>query len=193
MQAMVLNDTLTTIKANHQCIKILVQGQEHLIKTMNTYSYSFFFGTTLRYMEGAIAEFRSQITSLHTAIEVLEHGHLSAYFVPRRSLLAALVEINNHLPVDISLIELVRQNNLFKYYQLITVTAVALPNTLRLFMDIPLMKPDQFFDLFEVISVPVHYPEINMFAYYRTIILLLLNFSCTRVLICLVAALLNIN
>lgn len=30
------------------------------------------------------------------------------------------------------------------------------------------MNPDQFFDLFEVISFPVYYPEIDIFAYYQT-------------------------
>lgn len=123
-------------------------------------------------MEDAIAEFRSQMTSLRTAIKILEQGCLSTYFVPRQTLLTALVDINNHLPVNISLIECVWQDNLFKYYQLITVTAIALPNTLRLFIDLPLMNPDWFFDLFEVISFPLHYPRINMFAIIGQIILL---------------------
>lgn len=167
-QTTVLNETLIAVKENRQRIKMLIQGQEHLIKTVHTYNYSFFFGTVLRNMEVAIAEFRSQITSLRAAIEVLEQGRLSSYFVPRRTLYNALVDINNHLPIDITLIEPLRRDNLFKYYQLISVTAIALPNTLRLFVDIPLMNPERFFDLFEVIGFPVYYSEISMFVYYRT-------------------------
>lgn len=167
-QTTVLNETLIAVKENRQRIKMLIQGQEHLIKTVHTYNYSFFFGTVLRNMEVAIAEFRAQITSLRAAIEVLEQGRLSSYFVPRRTLYNALVDINNHLPIDITLIEPLRRDNLFKYYQLISVTAIALPNTLRLFVDIPLMNPERFFDLFEVIGFPVYYSEISMFVYYRT-------------------------
>lgn len=167
-QATVLNETFAAVKDNRRHIKMLLQGQEYLSQTMHSYSYSLSMGTALRYMESAIAEFRSQLTKMRAAIELLEQGRLGSYFVPRQSLLAALVDINNHLPAGVSLIEPVRSDNLFKYYQWITVTAVALPNTLRLFIDIPLMNPDQFFDLFEIVRFPVYYSEINTLAYYRT-------------------------
>lgn len=77
-QALVLNQTLNIVQDNSDRIQILTDRQTRIQGHLLAYQYTFYTGSSLRFVESTFAEFRSQLTLIREAIDVLGQGHLSS-------------------------------------------------------------------------------------------------------------------
>lgn len=167
-QTSILNHTFEVVKENTEQIQNLLISRGKIEHTLEAYRRAFYTGAALRYVENAFADFRSQLSDIREALDILGHGQLSPLFVSRQVLLDTLISIQNRLPQEITLIETPRSENLFKFYKWITVTSAAMPNKLRIFAEIPLITLDGYFNLYEIIRFPAYFPQANTFAFYQT-------------------------
>ncbi|XP_023230293.1 pre-rRNA-processing protein TSR1 homolog [Centruroides sculpturatus] len=126
------------------------------------------FEIIMRNLEFAMQEFHTQIIELREAIDVLEQGKLSSYIIAMEVMYRTLREIQPQLPEGYLLIEQVKADTLFKFYQWIITVAIALPGKLRIFAKMPLKTPSGYFDAYEILGFPTYVPALKAYAYFKT-------------------------
>ncbi|XP_023218979.1 uncharacterized protein LOC111621146 [Centruroides sculpturatus] len=82
-------------------------------------------------------------------------------------MLRTLRDIKLQLPEGYAMIEPIKPDTLFKYYQWITTIAVALPGKLRIFAKIPLITPSGYFDMYEIVKFPTYIPTLKTFFQFK--------------------------
>ncbi|XP_023216890.1 uncharacterized protein LOC111619421 [Centruroides sculpturatus] len=167
-QTTLLNDILNISKTNRHQIYVLFKRQESFRELMNLYRYELAFEIILRMIEFSIQEFHFQLVELREAIDILEQGRLSIYFISREIMLRTLRDIQLQLPEGYVMIEPIKPDTLFKYYQWITTIVVALPGKLRIFAKIPLITRSGYFDMYEIVKFPTYIPTLKTFFQFQT-------------------------
>jgi hypothetical protein len=74
-----------------------------------------------------------------------------------------LQQVSLQLPQGVSMLTGLAEEDMYVYYTIAMVHAVATSKSIRLFIDIPLKAADQYFELYQVHSLPFFHKGINRF------------------------------
>lgn len=110
----------------------------------------------LRSYESMINTIEIEIDSFATAIIQTSFGKLSPHFMTPKALVKSLKEIEAHLMTGTEMITPIKENLIYRYYEIASVRAGVINNRLRLFINIPLSTNDRTFDLYKIVSLPVY-------------------------------------
>jgi len=114
------------------------------------------YSAAIREIEIVILELKSSIIWLQEALDITSLGQLSPY-----NLSVILQQISLHLTAGFSMLTGLTVQEMYVYYTVATVRAVASSRNIRL--DIPLKAPDRYFELYQVDSLPFFHNGIGKF------------------------------
>ena len=108
----------------------------------------------VRQLEIALFQLTQQVDELLAAIQYTLQGKLPVTLIGPSDLHGIIRNLSLHLPKGYELVARTKQQNIFLYYDLITVAMVGDSHYLRLIMKIPLRTTEQLFSLYELIAPP---------------------------------------
>jgi len=113
----------------------------------------------VRQLEFALFHLTQQVDELLAAIQYALQGKLPVTLICPSVLHGIIRNVSFHLPEGYELVAGTKQQNIFLYYDLITVAMVEDNHNLRLIMKIPLRTREQLFSLYELIALPARIAE----------------------------------
>lgn len=117
---------------------------------------SFFaISSAFRTLETTLTEIQDEVGQLREAISITSLGKLSSYFLSPTRLLSILTAMQPHLPSDLRLLTNLRLDEMYMYYSIAKVHAVAIGTKLRLIVDIPIKAENRYFNLYHALPLPV--------------------------------------
>jgi hypothetical protein len=121
------------------------------------------YSAAIREIETAILETKLSITQLQESLEVTSIGKLSSVLIKPHNLSSILQQVSLQLPAGLSMLTGLTVEEMYVYYTVATVHAVATPTSIRLLIDIPLKAADRYFELYQVHSLPFLHKGIGKF------------------------------
>jgi len=121
------------------------------------------YSVAIREIEMAILDLRFSITQLHESLDVTSNGKLSSVLINPYNLSEILQQVSLQLPAGLSMLAGLTVEDMYVYYTIATVHAVATSASIRLFVEIPLKVADRYFELYQVHSLPLFYERIGKF------------------------------
>ena len=120
------------------------------------------YSTAIREIEMAILEMIFSVIQLQESLDVTSNGKLSSVLVnPYLSVI--LQHVSMLLPEGLSMLTGLTVEDMYVYYAVATVHAVATSKNIRLLIDIPLKAADRYFELYQVHSLPFFHEGIDKF------------------------------
>ena len=107
----------------------------------------------------AILELKLSVIQLQEAIDVTSLGQLSSVLIHPYNLSVILQQISFQLPAGLSMLTGLTVQEMYVYYTIAKVHAVATSKNIRLFVDIPLKAADRYFEIDQVHSLPFSMQE----------------------------------
>ena len=111
----------------------------------------------------AILETRRSLTQLQESLDLTSLRKLSSALISPYNLSVILQQDSLQLPSGMSMLTGLTGEDMYVYYTIATVRAVATSQSLRLFIDIPLKAADSYFELYQVHSLPIFHEGINRY------------------------------
>ena len=111
----------------------------------------------------AILETRRSLTQLQESLDLTSLRKLSSALISPYNLSVILQQDSLQLPSGMSMLTGLTGEDMYVYYTIATVHAVATSQSLRLFIDIPLKAADSYFELYQVHSLPIFHEGINRY------------------------------
>jgi hypothetical protein len=121
------------------------------------------YSAAIREIEMAILDLRFSITQLYESLDVTSNGKLSSVLINPYNLSEILQQVSLQLPAGLSMLTGLTREDMYVYYAIATVHAVATSNNIRLFVEIPLKAADRYFELYQVHSLLFFYESIGRF------------------------------
>ena len=121
------------------------------------------YSAAIREIEMAVLELKSSIIRLQEALDVTSLGQLSSVLISPYNLSVILQQISLQLPAGLSMLTGLTVQEMYVYYTIATVHAVASSRNIRLFIDIPLKATDRYFELYQVHSLAFFHNGIGKF------------------------------
>jgi hypothetical protein len=121
------------------------------------------YSAAIREVEMAILDLRFSITQLYESLDVTSNGKLSSVLINPYNLAEILQQVSLQLHAGLSMLTGLTVEDMYVYYAIATVHAVATSNNIRLFVEIPLKAADRYFELYQVHSLPFFYESIERF------------------------------
>ena len=119
------------------------------------------YSAAIREIEMAILELKLSVIQLQEAIDVTSLGQLSSVLIHPFNLSVILQQVSLQLPAGLSMLTGLTVQEMYVYYTIATVHAVATSKNIRLFVEIPLKAADRYFELYQVHSLPFFMPELG--------------------------------
>jgi hypothetical protein len=121
------------------------------------------YSAAIREIEMAILDIKFSLTQLQEALDLTSLGKLSSVLSNPDNLSMILQQVSLQLPPGVSMLTGLTVEDVYVYYTIATVHAVATSKSIRLFIDIPLKAADRYFELYQVHSFPFFHIGINRF------------------------------
>lgn len=121
------------------------------------------YSAAIREIEMAILELKLSIIQLQEALDVTSLGQLSSVLINPYNLSIILQQVSLQLPAGLLMLTGLTVQDMYVYYTIATVHAVATSKNIRLFVDIPLKAVDRYFQLYQVHSLPFFYEKIGKY------------------------------
>jgi len=121
------------------------------------------FSAAIREIEMAILDLRFSITQMQESLDVTSNGKLSSVLINLYNLSEILQQVSLQLLAGLSMLTGLTIEDMYVYYTIATVHAVATSKSIRLFVDIPLKAADRYFELYQVYSLPFFHKGIGKF------------------------------
>ena len=121
------------------------------------------YSAAIREIEMAILELKLSIIQLQEAIDVTSLGQLCSVLIHPYNLSVILQQVSLQLPAGLSMLTGLTVQEMYVYYTISAVHAVATSRNIRLFVDIPLKAADRYFELYQVHSLPFFHRGIGRF------------------------------
>jgi hypothetical protein len=121
------------------------------------------YSATIREIEMAILDLKSSIIRLQEALDITSLGQLSSVLISPYNLSVILQQISLQLTAGLSMLTGLTVQEMYVYYTIATVHAVASSRNIRLFIEIPLKATDRYFELYQVRSLPFFHKGIGKF------------------------------
>jgi len=134
-----------------------------LLDTQEAINKQVKFSAAIREIEMAILHLRFSITQMQESRDVTSNGKLSSVLINPYKLSEILQQVSLQLPVGLSMLTGLTVEDMYVYYAISTVHAVATSESIRLFIDIPLKAADRYFELYQVHSLPFFHKEIGKY------------------------------
>ena len=134
-----------------------------LLDTQEAISKQVKFSAAIREIEMAILDLRFSITQMQESLDVTSNGKLSSVLINPYTLSEILQQVSLQLPAGLSMLTGLTIEDMYVYYTIATVHAVATSKSIRLFVDIPLKAADRYFELYQVYSLPFFHKGIGKF------------------------------
>jgi hypothetical protein len=101
----------------------------------------------------AILELKFSMTRIQESLDVTSLGKLSSVLINPYNLSEILQQVSLQLPVGLTMLTGLTVEDMYVYYTVATVHAVATSKSIRLFIEIPLKAADRYFELYQVQSL----------------------------------------
>ena len=134
-----------------------------LLDTLEAIGKQVKFSATIREIEMAILDLRFSVTQMQESLDVTSNGKLSSALISPYNLSEILQQVSLQLPAGLSMLTGLTIEDMYVYYTIATVHAVATSKSIRLFVDIPLKAADRYFELYQVHSLPFFHKGIGKF------------------------------
>jgi len=113
--------------------------------------------------EMAILELKFSMTRIQESLDVTSNGKPSSVLINPNNLSDILQQVSLQLPAGLSMMTGLTVEEMYVYYTVATVHAVATSKSIRLFTDIPLKAADRYFELYQVHSLLFFHKGIGKF------------------------------
>jgi hypothetical protein len=100
---------------------------------------------------------------LQESLDVTSIGKLSSVLISPQNLSIILQQVSLQLPAGLTMLTGLTVEEMYVYYTVAEVHAVATSTSIRLFIDIPLKAADRYFKLYQVHSLPFFHKGIGKF------------------------------
>jgi hypothetical protein len=141
----------------------LVKTEEGVTHLRETFEKHVQFSAAVREIEMAILDVKFSVIQLQEALDVTSKGQLSSVLINPYNLSVILQQVSLQLPAGLSMLTGVTVEDMYVYYAIAAVHAVASPKAIRLFIEIPLKAVDRYFELYQVHSLPFLKQDIGKF------------------------------
>jgi hypothetical protein len=111
----------------------------------------------------AILDIKFSLTQLQESLDLTSLGKLSSVLINPYNLSIIFQQVSLQLPPGVSMLTGLTVVDMYVYYTIATVHAVATSKSIRLFIGIPLKAADRYFELYQVHSCPFFHTGINNF------------------------------
>jgi len=101
----------------------------------------------------AILELKFSMTRIQESLDVTSNGKPSSVLINPNNLSDILQQVSLQLPAGLSMMTGLTVEEMYVYYTVATVHAVATSKSIRLFIDIPLKAANRYFELYQVHSL----------------------------------------
>jgi hypothetical protein len=155
--AKVLRDSIQNISLRLHRDEADLQDTQVAIEKQVRYS------TAIREIEMAMLEMKFSLIQLQESLDLTSVGKLSSNLINPYNLSNILQQVSLHLPAGTSMLTGLTVEEMYVYYAVATVHAVATSRSIRLFIEIPLKAADRYFELYQVHSLPFFHEEIDNF------------------------------
>ena len=103
------------------------------------------------------------MTRVQESLDVTSIGRLSSVLINPYNLSDILQQVSLQLPAGLTMLTGLSVENMYVYYTVATLHAVATSTNIRLLIDIPLKAADRYFELYQVHSLPFFHKGIGKF------------------------------
>jgi hypothetical protein len=134
----------------------LLDTQEAMMKQMR-------YSAAIREIKMAMVELRFNMIQLQESLDVKSIGKLSSVLINPQNLSIILQQVSLQLPAGLTMLTGLTVEEMYVYYTVAEVHAVATSTSIRLFIDIPLKAADRYFELYQVHSLPFFHKSIGKF------------------------------
>lgn len=124
-----------------QNLTLLYKQQEEIIQEMSL-------------LQDLLRETESVLHTLYDAVDNARQGKLTSYLITPKDLYSILINVRSHLHIGDSLPIAVTHDNVYRYYDIMKISAYFSHNSLRYVLNIPLHHIARNYHLFKVIQVP---------------------------------------
>jgi hypothetical protein len=153
----VLRDSISNLSLG------LNRVEADLLDTQRALEKQVRYSTAIREIEAAILELKLKVIQLQEAIDVTSAGQLSSVLIHPYNLSMILQQVSLQLPAGLSMLTGLTVQDMYVYYAIAVVHAVATSQSIRLLVDIPLKANDRYFELYQVHSLPFFHKGIGKF------------------------------
>lgn len=175
-QLTVLRDMNSKILLNSKAIKEVMDklsvSNEQLVTSVNTLheenimmhrslSRHMKITTLLRHLGQAIDEAKLRIVEFRESLELVSTGRVSSTLLPPHDFLNILYHIETIVPHNLKLLIPVNEEDLFLFYKLCNVQALATTEGIRLIVNVPLSSYDRQFETYKVQVIPIYHEHTN--------------------------------
>ena len=134
----------------------LLDTQEAIGKQMR-------YNAAIREIEMAILDLRFSVAQMQESLDVTSNGKLSSVLINPHNLSEILQQVSLQLPAGLSMLTGLTIEEMYVYYTIATVHAVATSKSIRLFVEIPLKAADRYFELYQAHSLPFFQKNIGKY------------------------------
>ena len=121
------------------------------------------YSAAIREIELALQELKLSIMQLQEAIDVTSLGQLSSVLINPYNLSMILQQVSLQLLAGLSMLTGLSVQDMYVYYTIAVVHAVATSKSIRLFIEIPLKASDRYFELYQGHSLTFFHKEVGKF------------------------------
>ena len=162
--AMAIADLTMTLRDSIQNFSLhLNRVEADLLDTQVALEKQARYSAAIREVEMAILELKFSMTQTQESLDATSMGPLSSVLINPHNLSVTLQQVSLQLPAGLSMLTGLAVEEMYVYYTVATVHAVATSKSIRLFVDIPLKAADRYFKLYQVHSLPFLHQGIGKF------------------------------
>jgi hypothetical protein len=125
----------------------MIATQDMMVKQMK-------YSAAIREIEMAIIELKFGLIQLEESLDVTSAGKLSSVLINPYNMSVILQQVSLQLPAGLSMLTGLTVEEMYVYYTVAEVHAVATSKNIRLLIDTPLKATDRYFELYQVHSLP---------------------------------------
>ena len=122
------------------------------------------YSAAIREIEMVILELKFSMTQIQESLDVTRTSiGNSVVCLSTHTMSDILQQVTLQLPAGLSMLTGLTVEEMYVYYTVATVHAVATPKSIRLFLDILLKATDRYFELYQFHSLPIFHKGIGKF------------------------------
>jgi hypothetical protein len=141
----------------------LGEAEANVIATQDMIVKQVKYSAAIREIEMDIIELKFGLIHLQESLDVTSAGKLSSVLINPYNLSVILQQVSLQLPAGLSMLTGLTVEEMYVYYTVAEVHAVATSKNIRLLIDIPLKATDRYFELYQVHSLPFFHKGIRKF------------------------------
>ena len=141
----------------------LHRADANLVDTQNMIEKQVRYSAAIREIELAIFEVKFSLAQLQESLDLTSLEKHSCTLINPYNLSTTLQQVSLQLPEGITMLIGITVEEMYVYYAVAAVHAVATTKGIRLFIEIPLKTVDHLFELYQVHPLPFFHTGINKY------------------------------